>query len=268
MTTAVTPSRPRASRPVAPIALTVIAVLLVVILAFVVWASSPFTAEAAPLSTVTSNAAISETETADAVVLTPKSGATGIGLVFIAGARVEPAAYAYKLSGLVEAGVTVVIARPLLNFAIIDPRPLSTFTALVPGVDLWYVGGHSLGGVRACQYAADAAAAGSDEVAGVIFLGSYCSADLSSTDVPVLSIGASNDGLSTPAKIADNAHLLPASARFDEIDGANHASFGDYGVQPGDGTATASDSTVRDELTADVFAFLNDNANGSAFYTE
>ena len=50
----------------------------------------------------------------------------------------------------------------------------------------------------------------------------------------------------------------PPDATFVEIAGANHASFGDYGVQPGDGEATATSDEVRDEITAQVDAFLGD----------
>ena len=71
----------------------------------------------------------------------------------------------------------------------------------------------------------------------------------------MLSISGSEDGLSTPGKIEGAAHLLPADASFVEIEGANHASFGDYGVQPGDGVATAPDHEVRDEITRALAEF-------------
>jgi pimeloyl-ACP methyl ester carboxylesterase len=87
-------------------------------------------------------------------------------------------------------------------------------------------------------------------VVGLILFGSYCANDLSSSNLAVLSISGSDDGLSTPDKIADAAANLPADATFVEIDGANHASFGDYGVQPGDGTATISSEDMRDRITS------------------
>ena len=237
------------------------------ILGFVVYASVPMTAEESPLAAVRSNPAISTVETADSIVLSPvpsnndgtndgTSGGEGIGLVFIAGARVEPAAYAAKLSGLAEAGITVAIVRPVLGFAILEWRDITTFTDLAPGVETWFVGGHSLGGVRACQYIADQEKdAGEGDVAplsGLILFGSYCAADVSNGSLPALSIAGSEDGLSTPGKIEGAGDLLPTSTTFVEIAGANHASFGDYGVQPGDGTATADDADVRDAITAAV----------------
>ncbi len=217
------------------------AALIIVLVAFVIYAENPMRAEAAPLS------GIDYVDEPDGVVLTPENP-TGTGPVFIAGARVEPQAYAAKLPELVDAGITVVIARPTLNFAILELRPLSTFEALAPDVDTWFVGGHSLGGVKACQYAADG------DVAGLILFGSYCAAPIS--DLPVLTIAASDDGLSTPAKIADAAALLPADARLIEIVGGNHAQFGDYGVQPGDGTSTISDPEFTSQLTTAVLDFV------------
>ena len=231
-----------------------LALFVVGIACFLGWAASPMLPEAGPLEAARSDPAFTLTESADGVVLAPTTP-NGTGIVYLAGARVDPAAYARKLSGIAAAGVTVVIARPTLNFAIFELRPLATFEGLAAGsgVRSWYVGGHSLGGVRACQYAADAPAG---SVSGLILFGSYCAADLSSSDLPVLTLSATRDGLSTPAKIADAAHLLPSDAQLVRLPGANHAQFGDYGVQPGDTTATASDAQAKREITAAVLAFV------------
>lgn len=236
------------------VGLAALALFVVGISSFLAWASSPMGPEPGPLAAARADPSFTLTESADGVVLAPKNP-SGVGLVYLAGARVDPAAYADKLSGIADAGVTVVIARPTLNFAIFELRPLSTFEGLAggSGVRSWYVGGHSLGGVRACQYAADAAAG---SVAGVIFFGSYCAADLSRSDLPVLTLSGSRDGLSTPAKIADAAHLLPSDARLVTLPGADHAQFGDYGAQPGDNLASASDAQAKREITAAVLAFL------------
>jgi Alpha/beta hydrolase family len=150
----------------------------------------------------------------------------------------------YKLSGIVESsGATVVITKPTLNLAFFDQRPLSLFEADAPEVARWFVGGHSLGGVRACQLAE------SPGVAGLVLMGSYCANDLSESNLDVLSIGGSEDGLSTPAKIEGASALLPGRATIVQVDGLNHAGFGDYGVQPGDGTSTLTDEQERDAIT-------------------
>ncbi len=237
-------------RIVRRILLAIAALVVLALVGFVIWAELPMRAELGPLAEARAASTFSYSESGGNVVLTPDEP-TGEGLVFIAGARVEPQAYADKLSGLAEDGVTVVIVAPVLNFAIFEFRSLDDFTGLAPDVDEWFVGGHSLGGVRACQYAADG------EVAGLILFGSYCSADIADTGMPVLTLEASNDGLSTPAKIAAASDLLPADAELVTLPGAVHAQFGDYGVQPGDGEPTATDAEVRAEITAAVLEFVS-----------
>lgn len=205
-------------------------------------------AEPEPLASVRENLAITVTDADEGIVLAPADGDSDLGLVFIPGAKVDPWAYAAILQGLAEEGTTVVITRPWLNLAFFDPRGLDAFTSAAPDIDVWGVGGHSLGGVRACQLAADADA--------LVLFGSYCATDVSDSGLPVLSISGSEDGLSTPEKIADARDLLPADAEMVEIDGASHASFGDYGPQDGDGTPTISTDEMHDEVTRLTEEFL------------
>lgn len=225
------------------------ALLIAAIVGIVVWSQvGVMAAEPAPLAAVRADDRIVVTDDPGAIVLAPASGPTDVGLVYIPGAKVDPWAYASKLSGVVaEDGVTVVITKPWLNLAFFDLRPLSAFTDLAPDVDVWMVGGHSLGGVRACLLADDADA--------LVLFASYCSNDLSTTDLPVMSIAGTEDGLSTPEKIADARHLLPEEAAMLEIPGAAHSSFGDYGLQPGDGTPTISDDDMIAQLTEAIGTF-------------
>jgi pimeloyl-ACP methyl ester carboxylesterase len=228
--------------------LVVAGLLVVAVVGLLVWSQvGVMTAEAGPLEAVRADADITVTDAPAAVVLAPSTGESTVGLVFIPGAKVTADAYAAKLSGIVEAGITVVITKPTLNLAFFDVRPLDAFTSLAPDVGTWMVGGHSLGGVRACQLATDADA--------LVLFASYCATDLSASDLPVLSIGGSEDGLSTPAKIADARDLLPDDAELVEIDGAGHASFGDYGAQAGDGEPTISDGEMTLQLAALVGGF-------------
>ncbi|MBU1586344.1 MAG: alpha/beta hydrolase [Actinobacteria bacterium] len=190
------------------------------------------------------NPAVTITSTDHSIVISPTGEATGAGLVFIPGAKVDPYAYLYKLSGIVEqSGATVVITKPTLNLAFFDTRPLSVFEADAPDVTRWFVGGHSLGGVRACQLA------GTDGTVGLVLFGSYCANDLSGSGLEVLSISGSNDGLSTPSKIDEAKHLLPENTNFVQIEGLNHAGFGDYGYQSGDGVSTLTDAEERTQIT-------------------
>jgi pimeloyl-ACP methyl ester carboxylesterase len=225
------------------------AVILAAIVAFLLWANiGVMAAEPDALAAVEDNPAVTLTDEGGAWVLAPASGDSDTGLVFIPGAKVEPVAYPATFVGVVEEGATVVITKPTLNLAFFDLRPLSDFTRLVPRIDDWFVGGHSLGGVRACQLAE-----GTD---GLVLLGSYCANDLSGTDLAALSISGSDDGLSTPEKIDENAHLLPPDTIFVVIEGGNHAGFGAYGPQAGDGTATIPEAEIRTQITDALGPFL------------
>ncbi len=226
-------------------------ILALLIVGFLVYANIVMRGEREAAIAAWTNPAVSIVSTDHSIIMSPTGADSGTGLVFIPGAKVEPYAYMFVLSGIVEAeGVTVVITKPTLNLAFFDFRPLSAFTSDAPSVTEWFVGGHSLGGVRACMLADD------PQVSGLMLFGSYCANDLSAMSLSVLSIGGSEDGLSTPQKIADAAPLLPAAATFVQIEGLNHAHFGNYGVQSGDGVATITSEQARAAITDVISDFL------------
>lgn len=237
-------------RRVRAIGLGALASLVLVVLGFAVWANSPYRADRAATLEVFGNPAVAVSTVDEGILLEPAGDAAAlvddaVGLVFVPGARVDAWAYLYQLSGIVEEhGVTVLITRPPLNFALLDPRGLDELTTAAPAVERWFVGGHSLGGVRACLMAEGA------EAEGLVLLGSYCANDLSDTRLAVLSIAAENDGLTELETIAESAALLPDDARFEVIEGANHAAFGDYGPQSGDGERSITSAQMREQLTA------------------
>ncbi|RZU62822.1 alpha/beta hydrolase [Zhihengliuella halotolerans] len=225
--------------------------LVVAVAGLVIWSQTGvYAAEEGAAAAVRANAEIAVSEDSGSLTLAPVDAGSGAGLVFTPGAKVEAWAYAAKLQELVaEEGMTVVITKPWLNLAFFDPRPLDAFTAGIDGVDSWLVGGHSLGGVRACQLAENAD--------GLVLFASYCAADLSTRDLPVLSIAGSADGLSTPEKIAEARGQLPADAVLVEIPGAAHSSFGDYGPQKGDGVPDINDAAMTTEITELISDFVS-----------
>jgi pimeloyl-ACP methyl ester carboxylesterase len=235
-------------RRVRAIGLGALGALVLVMIGFVLWANSPYRADRTATLEVFGNPAVAVSTVDEGILLEPVGDAVvddAAGLVFVPGARVEAWAYLYQVSGIVEEhGVTVLITQPPLNLAFFDVRGLDELTAAAPQVERWFVGGHSLGGVRACQLAEGA------DVEGLVLLGSYCANDLSSTELAVLSIAAENDGLTDLSTIEQSADLLPADARFELIEGANHAAFGDYGPQAGDGERSITSEQMRERLTA------------------
>ena len=243
------PKKRRGRRILAWVLGSIVALIVIAVVGFLLWANiGVMAAEPDALAAVHDDPAVTLTDEGGAWVLAPSSGESDTGLVFIPGAKVDPLAYAATLVGVVEDGVTVVITKPTLNLAFFDFRPLLDFTSLAPDVADWFVGGHSLGGVRACQLAE-----GTD---GLVLFGSYCANDLSGSGLAALSISGSEDGLSTPEKIDEAAHLLPADTIFVVIEGGNHAGFGAYGPQPGDGEATIPDAEIRAQITDALAPFL------------
>jgi pimeloyl-ACP methyl ester carboxylesterase len=80
---------------------------------------------------------------------------------------------------------------------------------------------------------------------------------MSDSNMPVLSLSGEKDGLSTPDAIVASRPNLPSATTFIEIPGANHASFGDYGIQFGDGVATASLANAHAAITKATLDFVN-----------
>ncbi|MBT2502035.1 alpha/beta hydrolase [Curtobacterium sp. ISL-83] len=228
----------------------VVAVVVLIAVVFLVWANIVMQGTRSDALQVWRDDRVAVRDTGDSVVMTPTGDADGVGIVFIPGAKVDPYAYMATFRQVVAEGTTVIITKPTLHLAFFDTRPLSAFESHAPAVRTWAVGGHSLGGVRACQLAPDAD--------GLLLLGSYCANDLSHSYIKVLSVSGSRDGLSTPAKVDAARHLLPSTATMTQVQGANHADFGAYGVQPGDMTATIPRTEARQQISAAIEAWARD----------
>jgi hypothetical protein len=78
------------------------ALLVLTVVGILVWSQvGVMAAEPEPLEEVRADQAIEITDGDGAIVLSPADGASEVGLVYVPGAKVDPWAYAYKLSGLV-----------------------------------------------------------------------------------------------------------------------------------------------------------------------
>jgi hypothetical protein len=174
------------------------------------------------------------------------------GFVFYPGGLVDPGAYAPLMQRLSDGGILAVIVPMPLDLAVFGIKRADDVIAAYPDVDTWVVGGHSLGGAMAAEYLKKRP----DSFDGLVFLASYPadSTDLSAIPVRVVSVYGTEDGVAGDV-FEESLRRLPDGTRLEVIEGGNHAQFGDYGPQKGDGTATAS----RDEqqrLTADAILGL------------
>lgn len=216
-------------RVLVPIAL----VLSVVLGGGALYFSDYYHADETALAAVADSGAESD-KTAGLHAFAPRDTEPVAGLVFYPGAKVQPEAYAPLLEACASRGVLCVLVRPPLNFALFDVSAAEEVMAQFPQVDTWILAGHSLGGVAAAQYAGEHL----DSVDAMVFLASYPAADLSLLDGPTLSIVGSEDEVLNRTAYTDAWAKLPAGAQELVIEGGNHAYYGNYGEQAGDGTAT------------------------------
>jgi hypothetical protein len=184
----------------------------------------------------------------------PVEGSSTTGLILYPGGRVDYRSYAPLAYALAEKGWPVAIAKMPINLAFFAPDSAGKIINNHPEIAEWVIGGHSLGGSMASQYAAQ----NPDVIAGVVFLASYPAGDeLISSGLPVISIYASNDGLITPEEWQNYRPRFPVNTQWVEIVGGNHAGFGWYGPQQGDKPAEISLQEQTSQLINVLDEFLD-----------
>ena len=156
-------------------------------------------------------------------------------LIFYPGAKVEDLAYADLLKRIASEGVDCYLVHFPFNFAFFGVNKADKVMSEYQ-YGHWYLSGHSLGGAMAAFYAAD----NSEKLDGLIFLAAYSTKDLSNSDLKILSVYGSEDKVVNMEKIEQGRELMPDDYEESCIDGGNHAGFGDYGKQSGDGEASIS----------------------------
>ena len=241
------------------------AVLIILLLGaggFVFWANDALGPMPEALAALESDGAV-QVQTEPWLEFRPLDREPAAGLIFYPGGRVDARSYAPAARALAEEGYLAVIVPMPLNLAFFDANAASDVIAAFPQIETWVVGGHSLGGVAASGYAE----ANADLVDGLLFWASYPADDaLAERSKPaVLSIYATNDGLSTVEVIEASRANRPAETRWVAIDGGNHAQFGWYGEQPGDGQATISRTEQQAQIvkaTAEMLEILAIQAAG------
>jgi hypothetical protein len=178
------------------------------------------------------------------------------GLIFYPGGRVDARAYAPLARSIAESGYLVVIVPMPLNLAIFGSNRAQEVIDTYPGVQRWAIGGHSLGGAMAARFAYQNPAS----VQGLVLMASYpaSSDDLSDYDLKVLSIYGTQDAVMAGGSIEDSRALLPDDTRWKAIEGGNHAQFGWYGSQSGDGQATISRREQQTAVVGETLQLLRD----------
>lgn len=185
------------------------------------------------------------------ISFTPKDITPTKGFIFYPGAKVEAESYAPLCREIAQAGYEVIIAKMPLNFAMLG---LNEANKIINdyNIDSWAIGGHSLGGVAASKFASE-----NDKVKGIALYASYPAGDeLSNSNKKVISIWGSKDNVLNMDSLKESVNNLPKDTKFIEIEGGNHAQFGDYGDQKGDNKASISEKEQTDIAAKNTIELL------------
>lgn len=236
--------------------------IIVLILAFVFlagiflyWASGYSRADATAIAALAGNTKVTVNVSKDRIDYEPVDDEKQIGFIFYPGGKVAPEAYAPLMLQIAEAGYRVVEPKMPLNLAVFKSDAAKEIMQ-EDSKRVWVLGGHSLGGSMAAYYAFK----NPTGIAGLIFLGSYPakSNDFSQIQLPVLSVyGTADMGIDA---ISSYKSLLPSDTSYLEIVGGNHAQFGNYGLQKGDGQASISAESQQSQALVAILTFLESTA--------
>lgn len=177
----------------------------------------------------------------DLTILSP-TYPTDTAIIFYPGAKVEAEAYLPLLDQIRQTGVTCILVHMPFRMAIFDADAAEEVIAQFPEFQHWYIAGHSMGGAMASKFASDHP----DQVDGLILLGAYIYGDY--PDEKTLTIyGSLNQSVEDHIDYTEN---------IVEIEGGNHAQFGNYGPQEGDPPATISAQEQQTQTVTAIEAFL------------
>ena len=168
---------------------------------------------------------------------------TDTAIIFYPGAKVEAEAYLPLLDQIRQTGVTCILVHMPFNMAIFDADAAEEVISRFPEIQHWYVAGHSMGGAMASKFASEHP----DQVDGLILMGAYIYGDY--PDEKTLTIyGSLNQSVEDHIDYTQN---------IVEIEGGNHAQFGNYGPQKGELPAEISAEEQQAQTGTAIEAFLS-----------
>lgn len=219
---------------------------------FVLWAETPLGPAPEALLALQSDAQVKVT-TSDWITFQPTKSTATTGFIFYPGGHVDNRAYAPVLRKIAAQGYFVVLLKVPLNLAFFSPNAALPVFDAYPEIKRWAVGGHSLGGVAAALFVSN----NPGKAKGIAFWASYPADDkLLNSNIKIVSIYGTKDGLGTIESIEKYKKLLPQNTVYLPIEGGNHSQFGAYGPQPGDNPATISSEEQWNQTAINTIQML------------
>lgn len=205
------------------------------------------------------------TENSDFILLESENYSGDETMIFYPGGLVDPHSYLAWQHQLVEQrpSLRIITVKMPSNLAVFNAQKGGILLDFYPETGKWIVAGHSLGGAFATNFADQHR----EKIDALVYLAAYPADDrMKDFEKTILSISASNDGLTTREDIEKSRSALPEGYEMDnlldfppdlsqrtlyyEIKGGNHAQFGSYGNQEGDLQATISREQQHEEIVA------------------
>ena len=224
-------------------AIITLAVLAVLTGGFLWYVSDYYRAEDTALAVLAQEDSITVRD--NLTILSP-SYPTDTAVIFYPGAKVEGAAYLPLLDQLRQTGVTCILVEMPFHMAIFDPDAALDVIPQFPEIRHWYIAGHSMGGAMASQFASSHP----DQADGLILLGAYLYGDYPPEDTLTI-YGSLNQSVGDKIDYTEN---------IVEIEGGNHAQFGNYGPQKGDLPAGISAEEQQRQTVEVIQSFLADRS--------
>lgn len=232
------------------IALYIILALIILIVCLSVWYVNDYSHADASVNTYLNGTSNVSVEKVDNGLFLDGPG-NDSALIFYPGAKIEYISYLPLFMELANDGVDCFIVEMPGNLAFLGA---DSADSIIGGdkysYDEWYISGHSLGGVAASSYAINH----KDKISGLILLASYPVDDMG--NMSVLSIYGSNDKTLNKETYDESKSLMDNNLTEYVINGGNHAQFGSYGNQSGDGIATISPENQRDQTEKAILDFI------------
>lgn len=217
----------------------VLLILTILAGAFFWYVSDYYRAEAVALAVMGQDSGISQQ---DGLTILSPSYPTDTAIIFYPGAKVEAEAYLPLLDQIRQTGVTCMLVHMPFRMAIFDADAAEEVIARFPEIQHWYIAGHSMGGAMASKFASDHP----DLVDGLILMGAYIYGDYPEENTLTI-YGSLNQSVEDHIDYTEN---------IVEIQGGNHAQFGNYGPQKGDPPATISAEEQQRQTVEAIAAFL------------
>lgn len=222
--------------------------LLVICGAFFVYVGINYPAEDEAIAVWAESGSVQVTEIDGAYMIDGEGEDTA--LVFYPGAKVDSEAYLPLMKKLAENGIDCFLLKSPMRMAIFDMNAAERIIEKY-NYQTWLLSGHSMGGIAAASCAAE----NSDVVAGVVLLASYPN-NVLGDDISLLSIYGSEDKVLGRDAYENAKENYPSNSQEVVIEGGNHAQFGNYGNQSGDGEATISREEQQEQTVTAILEFI------------